>query len=44
MSTFALNCLLLNDDSKRHIFTVEILETKNVSTLKELIKTKKDSN
>ena len=41
MSTFALNCLLLNDDPKRQLLTVEIPETKNVSILKELIKAKK---
>ena len=41
MLTLALNCLLLNDDSKRPVFTVEIPETKNVSILKELIKEKK---
>jgi len=40
MSTLSLNCLLLNDDSK-HVFTVEIPETKNISILKELIKEKK---
>jgi hypothetical protein len=40
MSALSLNCLLLNDDSKR-VFTVEIPETKNVSILKELIKGKK---
>jgi len=40
MSTFALNCLLLGDDTTK-VFTVEIPETKNVSILKELIKEKK---
>ena len=40
MSTFALNCLLLNDASTK-VFTVEIPETKNVSVLKEMIKAKK---
>ena len=41
MSTLALNCLLLNDDSKRQVFTVRIPESENVSVLKELIKEKK---
>ena len=41
MSTLALNCLLLNDDSKRQVFTVEIPESKNVSILKQSIKAKK---
>ncbi len=41
MSTYTLNCLLLSEDPKRHVFTVEIPETKNVSILKELIKAKK---
>jgi len=41
MSTFSLNCLLLNDDSKQQVFTVKIPESENVSTLKELIKEKK---
>ena len=41
MSTFALNCLLLDDDSKRQVFTVKIPEFENVSILKELIKAKK---
>jgi len=41
MSTFALNCLLLNDDPKRQLLTVKVLESENVSILKELIKEKK---
>jgi hypothetical protein len=41
MSTFALNCLLLNDDPKRQVFTVKVPEADNVSILKELIKEKK---
>jgi len=41
MSTFALNCLLLDDDSKRQVFTVEIPESKNVSILKKIIKEEK---
>ena len=41
MSTFALNCLLLNDDPKRQLLTVKIPESENVSILKELIKAKK---
>jgi hypothetical protein len=40
MAIFVLNCLLLNEDKKK-VFTVEILATKNVSTLKDLIKAKK---
>jgi len=41
MSILALNCQLLNDDSKRQVFTVENPETKNVGILKGLIKAKK---
>ena len=40
MSTFALNCLLLGDDTRK-VFTVKIPESENVSILKELIKAKK---
>jgi hypothetical protein len=35
-----LNCLVLGDDPS-HIFTIEILGTKNISMLKEVIKDKK---
>jgi hypothetical protein len=35
-----LNCLVLGDDHS-HIFTIEILGTKNISALKEVIKDKK---
>lgn len=35
-----LNCLVLGDDHS-HIFTIEILGTKNISVLKEVIKDKK---
>ncbi len=38
MSTFAFNCLLLNDDPKRQLLTVKILESENVNTLKKKIK------
>jgi hypothetical protein len=41
MSTFPLNCLLLNDDPKRQFFTVKIPESENVSTLKKKIKEEK---
>ena len=40
MSTFALNCMLLNDDPTK-VFTVKVPESENVSILKELIKAKK---
>ena len=40
MSTYTLNCLLLNDDPKK-VFTVKVFESENVSILKELIKAKK---
>ena len=43
MSTFALNCLLLNDDSKRQVFTVKIPKSENVSILKKMIKEEKAS-
>jgi hypothetical protein len=36
MSTFVLNCLLLNDDPKRQVFTVKVPGSENVSILKEL--------
>ncbi|KAI6026765.1 hypothetical protein BKA83DRAFT_4247507 [Pisolithus microcarpus] len=39
MSMVELNCFILGDDSSR-IFGVEILNTENVSTLKDLIKEK----
>jgi hypothetical protein len=41
MSTFALNCLLLNEDPKRQVFTVRISKTDNVSVLKKKIKEEK---
>jgi hypothetical protein len=37
--TLSINCLLLGSDSSE-VFTVEILKTKNVSILKDLIKEK----
>jgi Crinkler effector protein N-terminal domain len=37
MSTLTLNCLLLNDDSRK-AFTVKIPESENVSVLKKKIK------
>jgi hypothetical protein len=40
MSTFALNCLLLNDDAEQ-VFTAKIHKSENVSVLKDLIKEKK---
>jgi len=39
MSTLSLNCFVLGGDSSE-VFTVEILKTKNVSILKDLIKEK----
>ena len=39
MSTFALNCLLLNDAPTK-VFTVKIPKSENVSVLKEMIKAK----
>src|SRR6266581_6626654 len=39
MSTLSLNCFVLGGDSSE-VFTVEILKTKNVSILKDLIKDK----
>jgi hypothetical protein len=38
--TIELNCLVLGDESS-HIFTIEIVDTKNVSTLKRTIKDEK---
>jgi hypothetical protein len=38
--TLKLNCLVLGDDPS-HVFTIEIVDSKNVSALKELIKDKK---
>ncbi len=40
MSTYTLNSLLLSDDPTK-VFTVKVLESENVSILKELIKAKK---
>jgi len=40
LSTFALNCLLLNDAPTK-VFTVKVLEFENVSILKKLIKEEK---
>jgi len=40
MSAFQLNCLLLNDDPKKQVFTVEIT-SETVSILKDMIKAKK---
>jgi Crinkler effector protein N-terminal domain len=39
MSLLSLNCWVI-DDSPEEIFTIEILRTKNVSILKEIIKEK----
>jgi hypothetical protein len=39
MSTLSLNCFVLGGDSSE-VFTVDILKTKNVSVLKDLIKEK----
>ena len=39
MSTLSINCLLLGSDSSE-VFEVEILKTKKVSSLKDLIKEK----
>ena len=39
-NTLALNCLVSGDDTS-NIFTIEIANTKNVSTLKDAIKEKK---
>ena len=41
-STLELNCLVLGEDSS-HVFSVEILESKNISSLKEAIKDKKNN-
>ena len=41
MSTFALNCLLLNEDPKQQLVNVKILESESVSILKKKIKEEK---
>jgi hypothetical protein len=41
MLTFALNCLLLNEDPKQQSVNVKILKSESVSILKEEIKAKK---
>ena len=40
MSTFLLSCLLLDNDPTK-VFTVKIPKSKNVSTLKKMIKEEK---
>jgi len=41
MSTFALNCLLLNEDPKQQSVNVKILKSESVTILKKKIKEEK---